>query len=186
MNNEIWKDIAGYEGIYQASNLGNIRTTPNKTTFTKKHGIRHWKTRILKGRGNNYKTGKRVMLWKDGKSKSFLVARLVAYTFYNKDFNDHSLTVNHIDGNRFNNNISNLEIITIGDNLRHAFDTGLMPYKKVKLYNENFEKVFRSLTLASQYIGRNHGYISLCLYKKRKIKDKNGNEYFVKFLEKGE
>ena len=66
---EIWKDIPDYEGIYQASNLGQIRTTPNKITMTNLHGIRHWKTRILKGRGNYYQTGKRVSLWKNGKPK---------------------------------------------------------------------------------------------------------------------
>ena len=59
---EIWKDIPNYEGIYQASNLGRIKTAPNKITYTKRHGVRHWKSRILKGRGNNnYKTGSRVV-----------------------------------------------------------------------------------------------------------------------------
>ena len=41
---EKWKDIPGYEGLYQASNLGRIRTYPNKTTFTEWHGVRQWTT----------------------------------------------------------------------------------------------------------------------------------------------
>lgn len=53
---EIWKDIPDYEGIYQASNLGRIRTAPNKTTYTELRGVRHWKMRIMKGKGNNKHT----------------------------------------------------------------------------------------------------------------------------------
>nr|DAW95243.1 MAG TPA: NUMOD4 motif protein [Bacteriophage sp.] len=61
---EIWKDIPDYEGIYQASNLGRIRTAPNKTTYTELRGVRHWKMRIMKGKGNNKHTGARVGLRK--------------------------------------------------------------------------------------------------------------------------
>lgn len=53
MEKEIWKDIPNYEGIYQASNLGRIRTAPNKTTSNKRYGKRVWAVRVLKGRGNN-------------------------------------------------------------------------------------------------------------------------------------
>ena len=56
---ETWKDIKGYEGIYQASSFGRIRTVEGKTTYTERHGVRHWKSRILKGRGNNPVTGAR-------------------------------------------------------------------------------------------------------------------------------
>ena len=82
--NEVWKDIPDYEGLYEASSFGRIRTKEGKTTFTQKRGIRHWKSRIMKGRGNNYSTGSRVGLWKNGKVKDWLVARLVAITFLGK------------------------------------------------------------------------------------------------------
>lgn len=178
---EIWKDIPNYVGIYQASNLGRIRTAPNKTTYTQKHGIRHWQTRILKGRGDNIKTGSRVSLWKNGVSKDWLVARLVAITFLGYP-NEYANTVNHINGNRLDNRIENLEWLSIGDNVRHAFNTGLMPYKKIKLYNDECELIFRSMTTASKYIGRCHGYISNCMLKHRKILGKTGKEYFCKML----
>lgn len=129
---EIWKDIKDYEG-YQVSNLGRVRTH-NKITHTKKHGERHWKDRILKSKCKSAKTGHRVDLWKDGKNKTFLVARLVAFTFFNKDINNHELTVNHIDGNRFNNKIENLELISLKENIQHAFRTGLMTSnRKIKI-----------------------------------------------------
>ena len=109
MKEEIWKNIPNFEG-YQVSNCGRVRTH-DKTTFTKRHGERHWKDRILHYKGNSYKTGYRVDLWENNKPHTMLVARLVAFTFLKKDINDHELTVNHIDGNRLNNNIENLELI---------------------------------------------------------------------------
>ena len=99
MENEIWKDIPNYSG-YQASNLGRIRTY-NKVTYTKMHGERHWKDRILSfkpstsSRKNiNQGMGYRVDLWKDGKPKTLLVARLVATTFL-ENLIDTKMTVNH-------------------------------------------------------------------------------------------
>lgn len=158
--NEIWLDIPNYEG-YQVSNLGRVRTH-NKISSNKLYSVRKWKDRILKFKDNNYQIGHRVDLWKDGKNKTFLVARLVAYTFYGKDINDHNTTVNHIDGNRFNNNLENLEIISLADNIRHAFNTGLMPYKRVKVIrkSDNQEFIFRSMVKASEFINKNKGYIS--------------------------
>ena len=181
MENEIWKDIPNYEGLYEASSLGRIRTKEGKTTFTQLHGVRHWKSRIMKGRGNNYHTGKRVSLWKDGKCKDWLVARLVAITFLGEPIKNAN-TVNHKDGNRLNNKIENLEWLSIGDNLRHAFDNGLMPYKRVKLYNEDCELIFRSMTLASKHIGRSHNYISEKIKENKKIIGIDGVEYNVELL----
>lgn len=157
---EIWKDIPDYKG-YQVSNLGRVRTH-NKTTYTKKHGIRNWKDRILKYKGETYKTGYRVDLWKDGKPKTFLVARLVAFTFYNEDINNHKLTVDHVDCNRFNNNINNLELVSLGENVKRAFKNDLIPQKKIKLINKdtNEEIIFNSMSKASSYMKRNNGYIS--------------------------
>ena len=179
---EVWKDIPDYEGIYQASNLGRIRTAPNKKTYSKLHGERTWKCRILKGRGDNIKTGKRVSLWKDGKVKDWLVARLVAITFLGQPTKEYS-TVNHINGNRLDNNIKNLEWLSLGDNIRHAFNTGLMPYKKVKLFNKNSEMIFRSMAMASLYLGRSHSYISNCLKKKRNIISSDGKMFSIKFID---
>ena len=125
---EIWKDIPNYEGIYQASTFGNIRTVDNKVTYSAKHGERHWKSRILKGRGNNVITGKRVNLWKDKKGKDWLVARLIAMTFLGEP--KERMTVKHIDGNRMNNKIENLEWLSLADNIRHGFNTGLYKTQK--------------------------------------------------------
>ena len=158
---EIWKDIPNYSG-YQVSNLGRVRTN-NKVTHTDKHGDRHWKDRILKFKGKNYKTGYRVDLWKNGKPNSFLVARLVAFTFYNKNIEDHKLTVNNIDGNRLNNNLQNLELITLKENIRHAFRIGLQKQIKVKIVDKITGTIIypSSLVEGSKLINKYHEYLSL-------------------------
>ena len=159
---EIWKDIPNYKG-YQVSNKGRVRTK-NKTTYTKKHGIRHWKDRILKYKSHSYKTGYRVDLWKDGKPESFLVARLEAFTFYNKDINNHKLTVDYVDGNRFNNNLNNLELVTLKENIQRAFNNNLYTSQKnVKIINKktNEERIFMSLSKGSEAINKNKSYLSL-------------------------
>lgn len=162
---EIWKPIPHYEGIYEASNLGRIRTCEGKTTFTKKRGIRHWKQRILKYRGETYATGYRVSLWKDGKAKDWLVARLVAMAFLGES----DLTVNHIDGNRFNNNIENLEWCSLAENIKKGFETGL--YKKnqkaisIEIKHSGKIMSFPSLSEAERTLGIKRGYISNSIKK---------------------
>lgn len=136
---EIWKDIPNYKG-YQASNLGRIRTH-NKITYTKKHGYRHWKDRILCFKPSttwNQKSkqgmGYRVDLWKNGKPKTLLVARLIATTFI-EDLIDTKMTVNHKNGNRLDNRVENLEWLSRADNIRYGFQNGQYPFaKKDKKY----------------------------------------------------
>ena len=166
----IWKNIPNFEG-YQVSDTGLVRTH-NKVTYTECHGERHWKDRILKPkRGKSAKRNQeRIDLWKDGKPYGFIVARLVAFTFYEADINDHSLTVNHIDGNWKNNNLQNLEIISLADNIRHAFDNNLYTAcKRTKVTNKITGESFicRSESEASQRTGKSHGYIHYMTKKNR-------------------
>lgn len=159
---EIWKDIPRYPG-YQASNLGRIRTH-NKITYTELHGERHWKDRVLKFKPSAPKgIGYRISLWKDGKSKDYLVARLIATTFL-EDLIETNMTVNHKDGNRLNNNIDNLEWLSREDNIKEGFRTGL--YKSIekscilKDLSDFNEYYFNSLSAANRFLKRNHSYIS--------------------------
>lgn len=154
---EIWKDIPDYEGTYQASTFGRIRTKPGKTTHSVKHGIRTWKTRILKEKNQNDRAI-RVTLWKNKQSKDYLVHRLVATTFLPKpDGKDY---INHKDGNPRNNHIINLEWCDHKENNNHAFDNGLMTTNRVTILHLNKPKTFRSMAKASRYLGLNSGAIS--------------------------
>lgn len=176
---EHWKHIPGYEGLYEVSNYGQVRTVFNKTTSNARYKVRHWKQRTLKpkvDKGNSL----RVTLWKNGISKDYLVARLVCGTWH-ENLIDTDMTVNHIDGNRLNNNASNLEWLSRADNIKHGFENNL--YSNVSdeiiLINlETFEhQVYRSKNIASLAIGRNHAYISNCLKLNRKITGSDGELY---------
>ena len=127
-----WKDIPGYEGLYQASDLGDIRTCEGKKTKSAKSDCRIWKQRVLKQKKSRNKKGRedcRVDLWKDGLHKTWLVSRLIALTWC--DGYKDGFTVNHKNGIPTDNRASNLEWLPRGDNIRHGFATGLYPQAKV-------------------------------------------------------
>ncbi len=175
---EVWKDIPEYEGIYQASTEGRIRTVEGKVTHNKRFEQRRWKSRVMKGRGDSPKTGKRVTLWKDGKSREWLVARLIAITFLGEPCEGY--TVNHKDGDRMNTNIENLEWLSLADNIRHGFETGLYTSQKpltVRVGDEN--RCFRSLSAFDRYIGRREGYTSGVLKNGGTIRDTRGRVYEI-------
>jgi hypothetical protein len=162
----IWKDVVGYEGLYEVSDKGQVRTHKNKVTSNSRYEVRHWQQRILKEKKPKGRDI-RVSLWKDGKPKSFLAHRLVAMAFIpmipGKD------SINHIDGNPRNNHVENLEWCDHKENNNHAFDNGLIPSHNVVIYNiktkQRYE--FRSKQKASEFLGKNHGYVS-CLLKRGK------------------
>ena len=115
MKEEIWKAIPGYEGYYEASNTGKYRSLDR--IVTRSDGINmHIKGKELKfSHGlDDYAI---MNLTKDGKSYGVLAHRIICKLFM-PDF-DPSLTVNHKDGNKFNNSIDNLEMMTIQENIHH-------------------------------------------------------------------
>ena len=162
----MWVPVIGYETLYEVSDTGKVRTSLNKITFTEYHGERRWKQRTLKpkdawSKGKRYWCGKHVSLWKDGKSKDYLVHRIEACSFYGVPL-DSSLTVNHKDGNRANNNLENLELISREENIVHGFDNGLYSFLKATtlIDDSGREYMFRSLSEASKFLGHTNSYLS--------------------------
>lgn len=121
---EIWKDIKGYEGLYQVSNLGRLRTLQRYNISKKKH---EKICKILK-LGEHRQGYQTTMLSKDGKQKAYLVHRLVAETFIRNEKSNPE--VNHIDADKTNNCVSNLEWVTAKENSIHATRLGIKNTKK--------------------------------------------------------
>lgn len=160
---EEWKAIPGFEGLYDASSLGRIRSTPGKTTSNARYPIRVWRSRIMKTKAQKglHRHDQRVTLWKDGKAADYLVARLVAMAWIGVP--DDYLTVNHINGNYLDNRPENLEWVSLPENIKHGFSSGLyasieIPVVLVSNKGESF--TFQSMSSAAQFLGHGRQYIS--------------------------
>lgn len=116
---EIWKDIPGYEGLYQVSNMGRVKSL-SRVVYGG-FGPRFQKDRYLKN--SKLKCGyNMVTLCNNGKELDFGVHRLVAFAFLGLNVNSgRSVDVNHIDGVKDNNVLTNLEIVTHRENCSTCF-----------------------------------------------------------------
>lgn len=150
MRKEIWKDIEGYEGYYQASSFGNIRSIDREVPYIR-YGIslkKKMKGKVLSPAIKNSGYFK-LALSSYNNLKHSCVHRLVAETFIP---NPKKLKcVNHIDGDKLNNNIENLEWISHTDNNIHAFKTGLKKvnenHGRSKLKNEEVYEIKELISL---------------------------------------
>lgn len=130
LSKEEWKDIVGYEGIYQVSDHGRVRSLD----------------RVVVGRGNIYRNIKgsimkldtsnsgyhRIGLYSLSKRKVFYVHRLVLSTF-NPVPNTDNLEVNHINGNPLDNFLGNLEWTTRQENVDHSYEYNLCRYRRYEV-----------------------------------------------------
>lgn len=175
MQEEIWKDIQGYEGLYQVSNLGRVKRLKfiNGTTFFDREIILK---QSLNKRGYCF-----ISLSKRNIKCSKAVHRLVSQAFIPNPKNKSE--VNHIDGNKQNNNVNNLEWSTREENIQHAYNNGLNlgsmknkrgidnPHSK-KVYqfdlNGNFIRQYGSAREAERITGIRCSDITMCCRNKTK------------------
>lgn len=147
---EIWKDIPEYEGIYQVSNKGRVKSLARQIRY-KNGKIINRKERILKK--TNINGYLHVPLSQNGKSTHKYIHRLVAQAFLDNYSED--LEINHKDFNRRNNNVENLECITKYENMKYSHNNNRFPYpppqepKAIMCLNDN--KFFGSIKEASEY-----------------------------------
>lgn len=169
---EIWKDIPGYEGYYQASNLGRIKRLERvlfrnnghseKAKFTLPERIKK-----IQKQTQGYS---QVVLFRDGAWKTHRLNVLIAKMFVpnpqGKPF------VNHIDGNKENNSAENLEWVTGSENILHAYRTGLLthyetPVVQISKTGEILRE-FRNIKEAAESVNGSKGNICMVCKGKRK------------------
>lgn len=149
-----WRIIEEFPN-YQINENGDIKSFRNNKVITNKlnHGGYHY-----------------VGLWYEGKLHSRLVHRLVAQTFIPNP--DNKPQVNHVDSNKINNHVSNLEWCTQKENMKHRTEHEVNT-KRVRQYDleGNFIEEFKSLTIAASFIGSSKGTLSnACLGRKKTCK----------------
>lgn len=117
---EIWKPVVGYEGLYEVSSEGRVKSV-FRTVPSKKGGSRTVPEKIKSfAEVNGYFV---CPLYRNNKERRFMVHRLVAEAFIPNP--EQKAEVNHIDGDKHNNRVSNLEWVTRLENVHHAIETGL-------------------------------------------------------------
>lgn len=152
---EIWKDIEDYEGVYQVSNIGRVRSLDRKNSIG-----RRVSGRILQS-GDNGEGYRMVVLTKNGKCKTKKVHRLVAMAFIPNP--DNKPVVNHLDETQDNNNVDNLEWATVKENVNYG--TGLKRmseknYKPIKvIYSDDTYEEWPSSIAFAEYSGIKVGLI---------------------------
>ena len=130
-----WKEIKGYEGKYIVSNYGEVISLPRlKQNNSKKQYVepKELSKHISSTNGYVY-----VLLCGKGKCKNVRLHKLVAEAFIPNP--EHKEQVNHIDGDKTNNKVENLEWCNNAENIKHAYRTGLTYYTKGR--RDNFEKI---------------------------------------------
>lgn len=155
---EIWKEIKGFEGLYQISNLGRIKGLPRLVVRNGK-GSYVLKERILKhslDKDGYHKIG----LTKDGNCKQFFVHRLV-YAAFVGDIPE-GFEINHRDECKDNNTISNLDLMSHSENCNWGSrnERSGRKHRKKIIMDEDIE--FCSLHEAAKYLGCSVGNIPIC------------------------
>lgn len=170
---EIWKDIKGYKGLYQISNLGNVKSLKRNIKLSNQYGAKFKKRvdeKILKQSINKYGYCS-VILSKNNKNKWFSIHRLVALNFIPNPNN--YKCVNHKDENKQNNNVENLEWCTYKYNNNYGNRINKVrekTKKKINQYDINniLIKSWNSIIEASNNLKINrHSIISCCKGKQK-------------------
>ncbi len=122
IHDEVWKDIPDYEGYYQCSNMGRVRSLDRH--YYNSRGRKRYHAGVIIRQNTDPQRYKQVGLHKNGVSKTFRVHVLVMLCFVGERQGDD--VINHKDGDKDNNSVENLEYCSQSHNMYHAHSTGLI------------------------------------------------------------
>lgn len=161
MGEEVWKDVVGFEGLYQVSNLGRLKGLPRRVNNHK--GFIQLGERYLSGHQIT-KGYIQVQLSSRPNRVQKLIHVLVATAFIPNPNNYPQ--VNHINGDKADNRAENLEWVTQSENIKHAYRTGLNIHSDksgkpkrpiILIHSKNGERIrFDSLANAAKFLGEGH------------------------------
>jgi hypothetical protein len=158
---EIWKDVKGYEGLYQVSNTGRLKRVAHERA-DKKHMLKERIARLSVDKDGYFY----VKLRKDGAKRQLFIHRLVAEAFLD---NPKSLpAINHKDGIKQNNTVENLEFCTFSYNTQHAYKNGLIKHFVRKVRCIETGEIFNSLREVTEKTGISYKHIPCCCRGRRK------------------
>lgn len=181
---EVWKDVSGFDGHYAVSNFGRVKSLHRDLPHAE-HGVWHISERLLKQRlaGKESSRYYSVSLHiGNGKMKNKKVHRMVAEAFIprvqGKDF------INHKDGNKLNNFVSNLEWCTPKENSDHAWENGLCENvreaHRQRVINIETGEVFQSINEACRKYGISHR----CIYQAANKQTRTAAGYHWQYAER--
>ncbi len=141
----LFNEIPGYEGYYEIDRKGSVRSI--KRVIKTEKGNITINSKNIKPRNNN-NGYLEIRLSKDGKTKTKFIHRLLAMTYINNINNKPE--VNHINGTKLDNRLDNLEWVTKSENMQHAYKTGLIRPKGIKVIDKVTGEEFTSIKLAAK------------------------------------
>lgn len=160
---EEWKDVPGYEGLYQVSNHGRVKSTPRRTT----------KGGILKTKVDSHGYAE-VTLSRENVQRSVRVHRIVAEVFISNT--EHKPQVNHKNGDKLDNRVENLEWATASENIQHSYhvlgNKGSAPWKDkprrfARRFSDDEVREIRASGKSSAQIARESGVSKQTIQKIR-------------------
>ena len=169
MEKEVWRFIPGFNNNYLVSNLGNVKK-PELTVTTKRRGTHTFEEKMLSQRTDRY--GYKCVSLQNGKHRtSYTIHSLVAKAFLQKPEN--ATQIDHIDGNKENNHLSNLEWVTAKENIRRAYLLGLRNYRSKSVLRIKGDEI-KSYETISDVLKDNkfsRSYLHILLSQEKLTKD---------------